>query len=125
MPCVTNKKSAHLLSVQGDNTKRLVTNIPQNTLFVLDKRLLDYSSCTLFACQEEIYFGVCQRNTDNDEQLNQYQQFPLQCKLIFDNIEHQCILGAFMKLCCEVLTMSGRDTLMKYIGNHKKHDTNE
>ncbi len=66
------KKSAHMLSVQGDNTKRLVTNIPCNTLFALDKWLLDSSSCTLFAWQEEIYFGVGQRNTDNDEQLNQY-----------------------------------------------------
>ncbi len=125
MPCVTNKKSAHLLSVQGDNRKHLVTNIPRNTLFALDMRLLDYSSCTLFACQEEIYFGVGQRNTDNDENLNQYQQFPLQCKMIFDNDDHQCVLGAFMKMCCEVLTTSGRDSLMKYICNHKKFDTNE
>ena len=125
MPYVTNKKSAHLLSVQGDNRKHLVTNIPRKTLFALDKRLLDYSSCTLFACQEEIYFGVGQRNTDNDEELNQYQQFPLHCKMIFDNDEHQCVLGAFMKMCCEVLTTSGRDCLMKYIYNHKKRITNE
>ncbi len=58
MPCVVNKKSAHLLSVHGDNTIQLVTNIPLNTLFALDKLLLDYSSCTLFACQEECILGL-------------------------------------------------------------------
>ncbi len=119
MPCVTNKKSAHLLCVDGYNTKSLVRNIPCNTLFALEKQLLEYSSCTLFACQEEIYFGVGQRNTDNEQQLNQYQRFPLQCKLMFDNKEHQCMLGAFMKVFCEVLTTSGQDILMKYICNHK------
>ncbi len=94
MPCVTNQNSACLLSVQGDNTKQLVTNIPRNTLFALDKWLLDYSSCTLFACQDEIHFRVGQRNTGNDEHLNQYQRFPLQDKMIFENNEHQCMLGA-------------------------------
>ncbi len=108
MPCVINKKSSHLLSVHGDNTKRLVANIPCNILFELDNSLMDYSSCTLFACQEEVFFRVGQQNTDSDEQLNQYQQFPLHCKMIFDNDEHQCIFGAFMKMCCEVLIPSGK-----------------
>ncbi len=79
------------MSVQGDNRKHLVTNIPCNTLFALDKHLLDYSSCTLFVCQEEIYFGVGQRNTDNVEQLNQYQQFPLQCRMVIHIDEHQLV----------------------------------
>ncbi len=35
------------------------------------------------------------------------------------------MLGAFMKMCCEVLTTSDQDTLMKHILNCKKSDTNE
>ncbi len=58
MPCVISKPSAHLLSVHGNNKKTLVTNIPRDKLFELDRRLMDYTSCVLFACQEEMYFGV-------------------------------------------------------------------
>ncbi len=54
----------------GDNKKKLVTNIPQDSLFALDKQLLDYTSCILFACQEEMYFGIGQRSSENDELLN-------------------------------------------------------
>ncbi len=111
--------------VHGDNTNQLVTNIPWNILFAFDKSLLDYSFCTLFEYQEETYFCFVQRKTDNDEQLNQYRWFPLQCKLVFENNEHQCILGAFMKMCCEVLVPSWQDTLMKFIKNCTRHHTRE
>ncbi len=58
MPCVISKPSAHLLSVHGNNKKTLVTNIPRDKLFELDGQLMDYTSCVMFACQEEMYFGV-------------------------------------------------------------------
>ena len=44
MPCVISKSSAHLLSVHGNNKKTLVTNIPRDKLFELDRRLMDYTS---------------------------------------------------------------------------------
>ncbi len=61
-----------------------------------------------------MYFGVGQRNADNDEHLNQYQRFLLNCKIVFENDDHQCILGVFMMMHCEVFIPSGQDTLMKY-----------
>ncbi len=125
MPCVIKNKSSHLLSVHGENIKRLVKKIPRNVLFKLDNCLLDYSSCTLFACQEEMYFVVGQQNTYYDEQLNQYEQFPFQYKNGFESNEHQCILDAFMKMCCEILSLSGQDTLMKYFQKGKKHCTSQ
>ncbi len=57
MPCIVAKTSAHLLSVLGDNKKTLVPGIPRDSLFELDCQLLDYTSCVLFVCQEEMYFG--------------------------------------------------------------------
>ncbi len=35
------------------------------------------------------------------------------------------MLVAFMNMCCEVLTTSGQETLMKHIQNCKKGDTNK
>ena len=37
MPCVISKSIAHLLSVHGNNKKTLVTNIPRDKLFELDR----------------------------------------------------------------------------------------
>ena len=45
MPCIVQNPNAHFLSVHGDNKKTLVINIPGNSLFSLDQRLLDYTSC--------------------------------------------------------------------------------
>ncbi len=70
MPCIVDNPNAHLLSVHGDNKKKLVTNIPGNSLFSLDQLLLDYTSCVLFACQEKMYFGIGQRSSENDKALN-------------------------------------------------------
>ncbi len=81
---------AHLLSIHGDNKKMLVINTSTELLFALDKHLLDYSFCTLFACQEEMYFGVGERNTKDDEYFNQIQQFSLQCKLVL-SVHPWCI----------------------------------
>ncbi len=89
IPCISDNPNVHLLSVHGDNKKTLVTNIPQDSLFALDKRIWDCTSCILFAYQEEMYFGIGQRRSENDEALNQFQKFPLQCKLVFDNDNHQ------------------------------------
>ncbi len=121
MPCIVNNPNAHLLSVHGDNKKKLVTNMPQDELFALDQRLLDYTSCVLFACQEEMYFGVGQRSSENDEALNQLQKFPLQCKLVFDNDDHQCNLGAFIKMCCEVLLPSAHEHLLSGVPKYAKN----
>ncbi len=41
---IVDNPNMHLLSVHGDNKKTLVTNIPQDSLFALDKQLLDYTS---------------------------------------------------------------------------------
>ncbi len=70
MPCIVDNPNAHLLSVHGEKKKILVINILQDSLFALDKCLLDYTSCILFACQEEMYFGIGQRSSENDEALN-------------------------------------------------------
>ncbi len=58
MSCVICKQSSHLLSVHGNNKKMLVTNIPRDNLFALEQRLMDYTSCVLFACQEKMNFIV-------------------------------------------------------------------
>ncbi len=100
---------------------RLVTNIPQDTLFSLGKHLLDYTSCVLFAYQEEMHFGVGQRNMDNNDYLKPFQWLSLQCKLVFENNEHQCILGVFVKMCCEVLLPSECNRLMKCIKKCRGH----
>ncbi len=70
MPCIVENPNEHLLSVHGDNKKNLVTNIPCESLFSLNQQLLDYTSCVLFACQEQMYFGIGQRSSENDEALN-------------------------------------------------------
>ncbi len=67
-----------------------------------------------------MYFGIGQRNSENDEALNQFQKFPLLCKLVFDNDDHQCILGAFMKMCCEVLLPSAHEHLLSGVQNFAK-----
>ncbi len=51
--------------------------------------------------------------------MDQLANIPLHCKLVFDNDKHQCILGAFMKMCGEVLIPSAFDSLMHYISEHK------
>ncbi len=79
----------------------------------------------LFAFQDKMYFGVGQRNTGKDEYLIQLQQFPLQCKPVFENNEHQCIVGAFIKMRYEVLISSGLDTLIKYIQKRMGHHSIE
>ncbi len=70
MTCIVDDPNAHLLSVRGDNKKTLVTNISQDSLFAIDKCLWDHTSCILFACQEEMYFGIFQRSSENDDALN-------------------------------------------------------
>ncbi len=67
-----------------------------------------------------MYFGVGQRSSENDEALNQLQKFPLQCKIVFDNDDHQCVLGAFMKMCCEVLLPSAHKHLLKGVPQYAK-----
>ncbi len=42
MPCIVEELNVHLLSVHGDNKKTFVTNIPQDSLFALEKHLWDY-----------------------------------------------------------------------------------
>ncbi len=58
MPCVIGKQCSHLLSLHGNNKKTLVASIPKYKLFEFERRLMDYTSCVLFACQEEMYFRV-------------------------------------------------------------------
>ncbi len=62
-----------------------------------------------------MYFGIGQRSSENDAALNRFQKYPLQCKLVFDNDDHQCILGAFMKMHCEVLLSSGHNNLLSVV----------
>ena len=119
MPCIIGKPSAHLLSVHGNNKKSLVTNIPKDKLFELDRRMMDYTSCVMFACQEEMYFGVGHRLIDGNTTVEQLAKIPLKCKIVFDNDEHQCILGSFIKMCGEVLSPSAFDNLMHYVGKCK------
>ncbi len=118
MSFIVDNPNAHLVSVHGDNKKALVL---QGSLFAFDKSLWDYNSCILFACQEEMYFGIGQRSSENDEALNQFQKFCLQCKLVFDNDDHQCILGAFMKMCCEVLLPSAHEHLLSGVPEFAKN----
>ncbi len=68
-----------------------------------------------------MYFGIGQRSSEDDEVLNQFQKFPLQCKLVFDNDDYQCILGAFMKMCCEVLLPSAREHLLSSVQKFAKN----
>ncbi len=96
-----------------------MTSIPKDKLFELDRQLIDYTSCVLFACQEEMYFGVGHQLIDDNTNVDQLANIPLHCKLVFDNEEHQCILGAFMKMCGEVLILSEFDSLMHYISECK------
>ncbi len=98
-----------------------MTNILQDSLFALDKQLLDNTSCVLFACQEEMYFGIGQRSSEDEEALNQFQKFPLQCKIVFDKDDHQRILGAFMKMCCEVLLPSALEHLLSGVPKYAKN----
>ncbi len=80
----------------------LVTNIPKDNLFQLDKHLMDYTSCILFASQEEMYFGVGHQLINSNTTVDQLANNTLQCKVVFDNDYHQCILGAFMNMYGEV-----------------------
>ncbi len=73
----------------------------------------------MFPCQKEMHFWVGQMTSEKNENLNQFQKFPLQCKLVFDNDDHQWILGAFMKLFYEVSISSECDSLMKNVTCHK------
>ncbi len=58
-----------------------------------------------------MYFGIGHRSSEN-EALIQFQKFPLQFKLVFNNNDHQCILGAFMEMCCEVLHSLAHEQLL-------------
>ncbi len=118
--CIVDNPNTHLLSVHGDKKKTLVTNFPRVSLFALDKGSWDCTSCVLFTSQEEMYCGIGQRSSENDEALNQFQKFPLQCKLVFDIDDHQCILGAFMKICCEVLLPSAHECLLSRVPKFAK-----
>ncbi len=69
MTCILEDPNAHLLSVHGDK-KTLVTNFPRVSLFALDKGSWDCTSCVLFTSQEEMYCGIGQRSSENDEVLN-------------------------------------------------------
>ncbi len=110
MPCIVDNSNVHLLSVHGYNKKTLMTSFPQDSLFGLDKQLLDYTSFISFAC-----FCIGQKSSENDEALNQFQKFPLKCKLVFDNDDRQCILGAFMKMCCDMLLPSAHKQLLSSV----------
>ncbi len=62
-----------------------------------------------------MYFGIDQRSSENDEDLNRFQKFLLKCKLVFDNDDHQCIFGVFMKMCCELLLPSAHEHLLSSV----------
>ncbi len=78
IPYTVDNPNAHILSDNGDNKKTLVTNIPWDSMFALDKQFLDHTSCVLFACQEEMYFGIGQRSSENDEALNRFSNITMQ-----------------------------------------------
>lgn len=51
--------------------------------------------------------------------MDQLANILFQCKVVFDNNKHQCNLGAFIKMCSEVLIPFAFETLMHFVRGRK------